>query len=150
MGGGVRECGDCIVCCVYPRINDPELTKAGMEHCPHLTLPGPVRENMAWFTGASCENCKIYDRQPKMCAAYKCVWLLGHGAEDDRPDKSLMLFDNSHGIGNAMQAKPLAPDREKTPEAKATIERMSASLKMPVLVVNFYERRIQYVVGKGV
>lgn len=146
----MRECGECIVCCVYPRIDDPELEKPGMRHCPNLTLPGPEKENEVFYTGASCENCRIYENQPKMCADYHCAWRIGFGGRNDRPDKVLMLFDNAKEIGNCLQAKPLKDDQENTEEGKAVIARMSRSAERPVIVLNFYERRIQRIEGRGV
>lgn len=148
-GSRSRSCGDCIVCCVYPRIEDPELTKVGMKHCPNLTLPGLEESNRLYYTGESCENCKIYDRRPKMCEAYQCAWRRGLGADGDRPDKVLMLFDNSGLIENALQAKPLREWQEDTPEGREVIERMSKTSGKPVLVVSFYERKLKRVVGKG-
>jgi len=145
----MRECGECIVCCVYPRINDPELTKRGMQHCPNLTLPGEEVENSVFYTGATNHNCKIHSTRPKMCRDYRCVWLLGHGHKNDRPDKSLMLFDNSSGIENTIQAKPLKDNQENSKEGMRAVENMSKSLNLPVIVVNFYERKIQRIVGRG-
>lgn len=141
-----RECGDCIVCCVYPRI--PQLEKPPMTHCENLNLPGPVEPNMAYYTGSSEEgNCKIYKNRPPVCQAYKCAWLKGYGGEEDRPDKCLMLFDNMYEIENAVKAKPLKDGQELTEEGKAVIFRMSHSMQKPVIVLNFYERKIQSVAG---
>lgn len=151
-----RECGECIVCCVYPRIEDPDLQKEAMRHCPNLTLPTPTSEpggngaRTVFYTGASCQNCMVYAEQPKMCSDYKCAWLLGHGAEEDRPDKSLLLFDGAHGIKNSIEAKPLKDGQEATPEGKATIARMSRSTRLPIIVLNFYERKIQRIEGRGI
>ncbi len=146
----MRDCGECFVCCVYPRINDPELTKPGMAHCPNLVLPGEVQENSVFYSGEGCENCRIYDNQPKTCSEYKCAWKLGFGDEGDRPDKSLMLFDNSSLIENTIQAKPLKNEQENSWQGKAAIDRISESMGLPVIVVNFYERKIQRIVGRGV
>ena len=150
MDDGMRQCGDCIVCCVYPRIDDPELRKPGMAHCPHLTLPGSEEPNKAYYTGRSCKNCTIYEDRPRLCEAYECAWVLGAGDDGDRPDKILMLFDRSRDIGNALEAKPLRDNQESTPEGKAAIKRMSHSMNLPVIVLNFYERRVWRVEGRGV
>jgi hypothetical protein len=37
----MRTCGDCIVCCVYLKIDVPELRKEGMRHCPHVKADEP-------------------------------------------------------------------------------------------------------------
>ena len=146
-----RSCGDCIACCVYLRIDDEKLQKAGMTHCPHLTLPGPIKEDEIYLTGDSCKgNCSVYSDQPKVCDNYKCAWLLGYGNEEDRPDKSLILFDTAHQIENCLEAKPLAPDQEDTEKGRAVINRMSCSFGVPVVVLNFYEKKIKRIVGHGV
>ena len=92
--------------------------------------------------------CSVYKTRP--CPKYTCAWLDGYGEEEDRPDKSLVMFDNKNRMINAYQARPLSPDHEKTPEGKDVIERMSKSLKKPVVVMNFYERRIVRVVGRPI
>lgn len=125
-----------------------------MTHCVNLTLPGELKKDSVFYTGASdCGNCKIYptkgeaDKRPECCDKYKCLWVLGHGDEEDRPDKSLMLFDRSRDVENAIEAKPLASGREETQEAKDVIDRMAISTNKTVLVFNLYERRIVSVVG---
>lgn len=125
-----------------------------MTHCENLTLPRLPVVDSVFYTGASsCGNCKIYpadgeeDKRPKCCDEYKCLWLLGHGEEGDRPDKSLMLFDMSEEIKNAAKAKPLSGNREKSKEGIEVINRMSVSLKKPILVYNLYENCVVRVVG---
>jgi len=143
-----RKCGDCISCCVYLRIN--EIEKPPMSHCVHLSLVGPTKKNEVYYTGKSkCGNCTIYKTRPPVCAEYKCTWLEGYGDEGDRPDRSLILFDNTKKIGNAITAKPLAYLQEESEEGKKTIERMSRSTGKPVIVLNFYERRVKRIVGEG-
>ena len=149
-----RTCGDCIVCCVYPRIKSPTLNKQPMAHCEYLTLPGLPIKNTLFFTGPSnCGNCKIYpsngekDQRPQCCDEYKCLWVLGYGAEEDRPDKSLMLFDRSRDVENAIEAKPLVSNQEESQSGKDTIKRMTLSTKTPVIVFNLYENNIVRVIG---
>lgn len=146
----MRSCGDCIVCCVYPRI--PELGKGGMEHCVHLSLPGPETTDARYYTGDSCGNCKIYDspEKPACCSKYNCAWRAGFGSEFDRPDKVLMLFDSSKGIDNCLEAKPLRDGEESTQEGREVIDRMSKSIGKPVVVLNFYERRVVRIAGRAV
>ena len=147
-----RNCGDCIVCCVYSRIDVPEFQKESMTHCPHLKLPGPIKENTIYYSGAGLKNCKVFgtDKHPKCCTDYDCAWKKGHGLEEDRPDRTLILFDAAHHIDNALEAKPLKEFQEETEEGKEVIDRMSKSTKMPVIVLNFYERTIQRIVGRGI
>jgi len=147
----MRDCGKCIVCCVYQRIDSPEFKKDAMVHCPHLELSEPIKRGRLQYTGASCLNCKAHgtDKRPKACVDYNCLWKNGFGNEEDRPDISLMLFDRSKGIENSIEAKPLKDRQEITIQGRQTIDRMSVSTKHPVIVLNFYERRIQRIVGRG-
>lgn len=150
LRGTNRECGECIVCCVYPTVDDPSFSKPPMTHCENLSLPGPVEKDTVFYTGASCRNCKIHSSQPKVCREYLCSWRQGYGDEGDRPDKSLMLFDCSHGIVNAVEAKPLRDGQQNTPEGKELIERMSISMQRTVIVLSFYEREIERIEGRPV
>ena len=142
----MRECGDCVACCVYYRIS--EIDKKGMQPCSHLNIEKPPK-NIAYYTGNSkCGNCKVYDIKPNVCTEFDCLWKLGHGSEEDRPDKSLILFDRSKKIENAIEAKPLKPDQEITSEGREVIRRMSISTGMPVIVLNFYEKLVKYIAGR--
>jgi len=149
VGVEERSCGECIACCVYPHIDEPELKKDNMVHCQNLSLPEDPPPGILFMGVDKCQNCKIYPDRPKTCSNYTCAWLQGYGADDDRPDKSLILVDNSKRITNAFEAKPLAPNVESTPEGVEMINRMSASMGVPIIVLNFYERRIKRIVGRG-
>lgn len=117
-------------------------------------MPGPTEKNRVYYTGASsCGNCKLYptggdkDTRPDCCDKYKCAWLLGHGEEDDRPDKSLMVFDAVRGIENVVEARPLSEGIESTPHGRELADRISVSTGKPVIVFNFCEHRMVRVVG---
>lgn len=119
-----------------------------MMHCSNLTLPGPVENNLAYYSGLSNDgNCESYCSRPDVCRKYTCAWKLGYGNEEDRPDRCLILFDDSHGIDNAFEAKPLKDGQELTKEGEEVINRMSKSIGKPIIVLNFYERRIRSIVG---
>lgn len=158
-----RECGDCIVCCVYPKIDAPRLQKKAMEHCPHIRLPGLVSDGLE--NGASKHNEVYYNCDglenncmlrtaggdvPECCTGYRCCWLDGFGYQKDRPDLSLMLFDRTRAIGNAIEAKPLKDGQEQTKEGRELIKEMSRQTQKPVIVCSFYERRIRRIVGRPV
>lgn len=120
-----------------------------MTHCSKLILPGPTKNGAVFLTGGSKQGgCSVYET--RLCPKYTCAWLDGYGDEEDRPDKSLVMFDNKNRMTNAYQARPLAPDHEKTLEGREVINRMSKSLKKPVVVMNFYERKIVRVVGRPI
>ena len=138
-----RSCGECVACCVYLRI--PELDKGGMERCRHLTV-------VVGTSYAGPGGCAIYDskdpERPACCKEYRCAWLDGHGDEQDRPDRSLMLFDRTKRVENGLEAKPLAKGQEESAEGRAVIDRMSRSTSMPVIVLNFHERRVRRIAGR--
>lgn len=141
-----RKCGDCVVCCVYPRINTEKLVKKGCEHCPNLNLSNQVEVNTMQLSSEELVKCRIYDDRPDVCRGYTCLWLQGHGEEQDRPDLSFVLCDTTNRIENGIQCKPLAPNGENDPAVQATIARMVKSTGCAGLVTNFYERSIVRVV----
>lgn len=72
-----RTCGGCTACCFTHGVqsNDRTMFKTERTPCVH------------------CEEgvgCKVYNspEKPMACDTFWCVWLLGLGGEDDRPDKS--------------------------------------------------------------
>ena len=142
----MRNCGDCVACCVYLRIEDPELDKGGMQHCPHVMTDEPeVVGKSVCYTGSGC---RIQEKKPKTCSGFQCEWLKGHGAYEDRPDQSGILVDQSKGIENAVECKPLWDRAYDTPAGKGAIERISKSAGSPALVISFYERFLVRVVGR--
>jgi hypothetical protein len=147
-----RTCGNCVVCCVYPGIESPELVKPAMQHCPYLRLPESIEKNAIYYTGKNCENnCTVIgtDKRPK-CCNYTCCWLQGFGDEEDRPDLSLILFDRTHKISNAIEAKPLVDNQEQTEEGRILIDKMSRLTGKLAIVACFGEGRIRRVVGRPV
>ena len=146
MGDSMRTCGDCIVCCVYPSINTETLVKRGCEHCPNLHLSDQIKPNTMQLSSEEPVKCGIYRERPDVCEGYKCLWIQGHGNEEDRPDRALVLIDTTHRIENGIECKPLAPGVEETPEVKATIGRMMKSTGCAAIVTDFYERRFVRIV----
>ena len=146
----MRTCGECIVCCVYPRIEDPQMSKAAMVHCSELRLSQPVEENVWQFSTDKKRPCKIYDDEtkPEICSYFRCMWLKGHGEEEDRPDKSLIMIDRGKEIENAVECKQLAEGAADSVKGKLAIERISRDAGMVALVLSLYERKLMRVVGK--
>lgn len=67
-----RECGACTECC-GPAL---EITEAPAAHprgepCPRKTEAG----------------CSAYEERPPVCRTFRCLWLMGWGEEDWRPDR---------------------------------------------------------------
>ncbi len=71
-----RGCGDCIACCVDLNIADPELTKPAGEVCPNCDGKG----------------CKIYDRRPRTCRDWFCLWRRMRFPDGLRPDLSGVMI----------------------------------------------------------
>jgi len=104
-----RECGECTVCCVAPRINKPESHKPSGARCLHCKGGG----------------CSIYDTRPPVRRGFYCAWRTVDIFSDDwRPDKSGVLayvetegisdsFDLSTGIGLMLVGNPLKIVRQK-------------------------------------
>ena len=142
----MRECGDCIVCCVYLKINVPELQKEGMRHCPYVQADEPeIPGKQVCYNG---EGCMIYGKHPPVCKGYNCAWLKGHGEEEDRPDRCGVLMDNLKGVQNAVECKPIWDGAAEQPAGQKAIERVSESMGVPALVTSFYERHLVRVVGE--
>lgn len=67
-----RDCGDCMVCCIVPTIDDPDIQKKPGMHCRHCAT-----------------GCTIYDSRPKPCRDFYCAWrMLPALGPDWRPDLS--------------------------------------------------------------
>ena len=121
-----RECGDCAVCCVLPRIDTPELKKAAGEACPNCTGQG----------------CGIYETRPPICHAFECGWKrvedmppearpdrLGFLISIDMEDVPADVFDNLFFMATATQ-DPLTLN---TPLASGVLAALSRSV-LPVYV----------------
>ena len=131
-----RDCGDCTVCCEYMPIK--VLAKSAFTPCANLV--SPLKE---------CENCTIYAERPKVCREYSCMWVVGHGDDEDRPDRCDVLVDSMIPAANALRGVPLSKDAQDTDRGSAALKRISRSADTPVLVPEFGETRLLCVVGRG-
>ena len=80
-GGAGRACGTCDLCCRLPSIDwpeYPELHKPADALCLHLRLG---------------KGCAIHADRPMHCASFQCLWLMGFGPEELRPDRIGGFFD---------------------------------------------------------
>ena len=80
-----RACGSCSLCCTVLRVD--ELAKLGGADCVHQRTGG---------------GCRIHDRRPGICRAYRCLWLRGHFEESDRPDRIGAVLDFVNHGGQLM------------------------------------------------
>ncbi len=115
----------------------------GLTRCVHCTCK---TDHVGTTTKG---NCSIYADRPPACKEYRCHWLMGHGAEGDRPDRSGMLIDNLKFIENYLQAKPLWSGAQNTMEANEAINNISRSTDTPVGVASYPEAQLIKVIGHG-
>lgn len=71
-----RTCGGCTACCKTHAVD--EVQSVSGVWCRHCTIGS---------------GCQIYDRRPESCRRYECLWLMGRGAEADRPDRLGVVMD---------------------------------------------------------
>lgn len=76
-----RRCGTCTACCETPAIDEPTLKKPAHTRCEKL-----------YSIGGSQRGCSDYEGRPETCRAFTCMWLLGMGHKDDRPDKTGVIL----------------------------------------------------------
>lgn len=118
-----RECGTCSVCCDYVSI--AELDKPARVPCRHLGQDG--------------RGCTIYESaiRPRVCAAFLCSWMRGHGAADDRPDAiGAVLSVNDIGNGRFSLALELRPGAVLG-SAASMVASVAANTKLPVIVSDY-------------
>ena len=79
-----RTCGDCTACCRAIAVE--ALGKPRLTHCKHQD-----------------KGCAIYESRPQQCRAFACLWLMGIGADDARPDKTgVVLLSPPAGKGESL------------------------------------------------
>lgn len=76
-----RECGTCRACCFVCPVES--LQKPMMTPCRHQNVDGTK------------PGCTIYGQHPEPCRVYRCSWLAGEFGDDDRPDSTGVLFENT-------------------------------------------------------
>ena len=75
----MRSCGPCQACCFAPRLDERD--KPSFTRC----------------RDQGNKRCNDYKGRPDPCRKFKCLWLQGHGDEDDRPDMTgAMLTARNH------------------------------------------------------
>lgn len=108
-----RACGACTLCCTVLRVD--ALRKLGGVPCRHL------RESPEG-------GCSIHATRPRICRAYRCLWLQGGLEEADRPDRLGALVDVVTEAGTTYlavrEATPGAFDR--SPRLREIAERYRA------------------------
>ena len=79
-----RVCGECTACCKTHEVS--EIEKPAGRWCRHCRAG---------------VGCGIYSARPKPCVDFKCSWLMGHGDDGLRPDRSKIIIDSNYidGLG---------------------------------------------------
>lgn len=115
-----RRCGECSLCCTVLRVD--ELAKLAGTPCVHLRLDGI--------------GCAIHPQRPRICRAYRCLWLGGGLREEDRPDRLGAVLD----VGT-QGGMPRLEIREASPgayERSARLREIAAVFResMPVRITD--------------
>lgn len=76
-----RQCGTCTFCCTIKSVNRNDGTVLTPANKPCLLLKQG---------GAGCN---VYASRPALCRAYHCLWRVGAGDNDARPDQCGALID---------------------------------------------------------
>lgn len=66
----VRECGDCVACCIHPAISREQYRDLGMPR----TEAKPYGKKCVHCTG---KGCGVYEVRPAVCKGYQCLWKFG-------------------------------------------------------------------------
>jgi len=119
-----RTCGECSLCCTVLRVD--ELRKLGGVPCRELREPGP---------GGGC--CGIHARRPRVCRAYRCLWLQGGLEAGDRPDRLGALLDLvTAGAETRLEIHEATPGSfDRSPRLREVAERHRAAMPVRVLDV---------------
>lgn len=110
------QCGTCTACCKVFAIG--ELKKPAGEWCGHCDIG---------------VGCRIYERRPKTCVEFECLWLVSQSNDNPRdrlsielrPDKSRVVFGPTTNenimVGITMPGSPLA---WQAPKVAALIDKL--------------------------
>jgi hypothetical protein len=71
-----RACGTCTACCHVFEV--PDVPTAQYEWCRHCAIG---------------QGCRIYETRPEDCRDFHCLWRLGFGTDEDRPDRHGVVID---------------------------------------------------------
>ncbi len=117
-----RTCGGCTACCKTHMVLSIEK--------PPLTWCGSCVKG---------KGCGIYASRPEECAAFTCQWLMGFGADIERPDKVRIVVDFSRNpvLDNVLVAQlwEVSSDALKSDFATRTIQQLMGG-KLPILTIS--------------
>ncbi len=103
-----RLCGGCTACCkTHPIL---EINNPARVWCPHCEIS---------------KGCKIYETRPQGCRDFACQWLMGGGADDERPDKVKVVVDylDIPGFGEVTMIHEVTEGALQNPYANRVLKR---------------------------
>jgi len=80
-----RSCGRCTMCCYVFEV--AAVPTRGYEWCKHCAVG---------------VGCRIYAARPPECASFYCLWRMGFGTDEDRPDRHGVVMDLQVESGEAV------------------------------------------------
>lgn len=118
----MRQCGECSVCCVIGGV--PEIEKPAHTPCPFIKTD-------------VCGSCSIFDKPelPLVCKTYRCSWLKGYGAEEDKPDKSGLLV--TENILENQRYFTVIETKHKALFNNNIVAEISEKTKVPIIGVEY-------------
>ncbi|WP_432798188.1 hypothetical protein [Poriferisphaera sp. WC338] len=113
-----RQCDGCSACCEVLRID--VLDKPTYQKCEHVCDGG---------------GCGVYGSRPVACQSFRCLWLLGHLDEGQRPDKlGVMLTVTEHPLtGKAIMFTEVHDEAMVRPEVVAAMREAVARLPIAIM-----------------
>ena len=118
-----RTCGSCDLCCRLPSIDwpeYPELHKPVDARCRHL-VPGGG-------------GCRIHAERPMHCASFQCLWLMGFGPDELKPDAIGGFFDAVDSGELYLLTDRDRPDPRTIPAVATFIDEWKAKRKARLVV----------------
>lgn len=102
-----RQCGECRLCCKLLYIGEKGTRPDGTRY-EFVHYPG------TWCKHAGEGGCALHGTplQPYSCKTFQCLWLLGFGREEDRPDKIKLVATVEVRSQRLSPDGPLEPDEE--------------------------------------
>lgn len=120
--GARRQCGTCDLCCRLPAVDWPEYP----ELCRKADVPCPNLERGV--------GCSIHPDRPMHCAAFQCLWLMGFGPDELRPDRIGGYFDAVDSGLLLLLTDKTQPDPRTRPEVDAFIRDWCRRRKAKLIV----------------
>jgi hypothetical protein len=117
-----RACGACDLCCRLPAIDwpeFPELRKPADARCRHLDAG---------------VGCRIHASRPMHCASFHCLWLMGFGGDDLKPDRIGGYFDAVDSGTLFLLTDRERPDPRRLPAVARFIEEWRAKRRARLVV----------------